>query len=197
MSCPRYVELIQRTENVGDTLIKINNNFSNLKNIICELKDIVDSTVITRTFFYYGTNTTAVDSSTVMQNNVTSRPSNTTIENFVNNVQQLNLPAISKTNDEAIIIYQKTGYLSQEAVRTTTGSLVVPAPPGFSGSATVTYSTTTPDKYTIYVPVFIIWRLIFNGTKYTTSLGFPKFSQSYTSSQTTNWNKPQNWVQYN
>lgn len=191
-TCPRYVSIINRTEKVGDSLVKINNNFFNLKTALCELHERMDSLVEVRTFFYYGPNADVTPTSG-MQDGVTSRPSNTTIENFVNT--ELQLPSFSKTNDIAYVIYQKTGFLSKEAVRTKTGTVTVVAPGSREGSKVVGWSTTAPDTYNVYSPVFIIWKLVFDGTNYKTTIGFPKFTQAETIS-TPDWNQPQNWTQY-
>jgi hypothetical protein len=205
---PRYVTEINNTESVGDSLVKINNNFWNLKTGLCDLIKQIDDIVQVRTFFYYGPNSSS-DSTSGMQNNITSRPSNATIESFVNSSAQLNLPAVSQTNDIAWVIYQKTGYLMKQAVRVTSGTVSVV---GTSAGAAVTtntnvpiynppltkqgpWSTRTPDLYTNYSPAYIIWKLTYNGTRYSTDTGFPKFSQAETIS-TTNWNQPQNWSQY-
>lgn len=207
-ACPRYITEINNTENVGDSLVKLNNNFWNLKEAICDIKKTLDDTVQVRTFFYYGPNSSA-DSTSGMQNNTTSRPSNTTIEAFVNSPTQLNLPTISDTNDIAYVIYQKTGYLVKQATRQTSGSVpVIGTSPGSASTTNTnvpiynppltkpgTWSTTTPDSYTIFSPVFIIWKLTYNGTAYKTDSGFPKFSQAETLS-TPNWNNPVAWSQF-
>lgn len=193
-NCPKYTSRINRSERIGDSLIKINNNFFNLKTELCNFHERLDSLVEVRTFFYYGPNASA-DATSGMQNETTSRPSNSTIENFVNSSQQLNLPSYSKAGDIAFIIYQKTGYLSRDAVRTKSGTVTVVAPGSREGSKIVGWSTTAPDTYNVYSPVFVIWKLIYNGARYTTEIGFPKFSQAETIS-TPNWNKPQNWTQY-
>lgn len=205
---PKYVSVINNTENVGDSLVKINNNFWNLKTGLCDLIKQIDDIVQVRTFFYYGPNSSS-DSTSGMQNNTTSRPSNTTIETFINSSTQLNLPVISNTGDIAWVIYQKTGYLMKQAVRNTSG--YVPVVGTSPGSATTSntndpiynpplvkygpWYTQTPDLYTNYSPAYIIWKLTYNGTKYLTDGGFPKFSQAETIS-TPNWNVPQNWSQY-
>lgn len=193
-TCPRYVSNIQRTEKIGDSLVKINNNFFNLKTALCNMHERVDSIIDVRTFFYYGPNADTTPTSG-MQDGVVSRPSNSTIENFVNSPSQLNLPSYSSTGDIAYVVYQKTGYLSKEAVRYKSGTVTVVAPGSIEGSKVVGWETTAPDKYTVYSPVFIIWKLVYNGTQYRTEIGFPKFSQAETIS-TPNWNQPQNWTQF-
>jgi hypothetical protein len=45
-----------------------------------------------------------------MDNNLLSRPSNLTIEAFVNSPTQLNLPSMSSPGDIAYVLYQKTGF---------------------------------------------------------------------------------------
>ncbi len=205
---PQFVETIGRSENIGDSLVKINNNFWNLNQGLCDLKERIDSTVQVRTFFYYGPNSSA-DSTSGMQNNITSRPSNQTIENFVNQTNQLNVPAISKKNDVAYVIYQKTGFLAQQATRVTSGTVdVLGTSPGAATTTstnvpifnpplikTIPWSTTSPDRFNVYSPAFIIWRLTFNGNIYSTDNTFPKFSQAETIS-TPNWNNPRAWTNY-
>jgi len=207
--CPSYVQTIKNSENIGDSLVKINNNFFNLYTGLCELKKEIFRNIRIRTFFYYGPNA-AADATSGMQNNITSRPSNTTIENFINSTDQLNIPSISRPGDIAYIVYQKTGYLSQQATRTTSGTVdvlgtspapnvpVTPSPiPIFNPPLIKPQSwlTTTPDLYNIFSPVFIIWKLTFNGSKFITDIGFPKFSQAETLS-TPNWNNPRAWSKY-
>jgi hypothetical protein len=195
-SCPKYTQFIRDNEKIGNSLIKINNNFINLKNILCELYERVANTVAVRTFFYYGPNSSS-DISSNMQDGAPSRPSNNTIKNFVNNADQLNVLAYSKTNDQVYVIYQKTGYQLKEITRTTTGTVNVPAPPGgwTPSSITASWSTTTPEKYTIYSPVFIIWKLVHNGAQYEVEPQFPKYTQANTI-YSANWNQPQNWATY-
>lgn len=195
-TCPRYTQVIRDNEKIGNSLVKINNNFINLKNILCQLYERVVNTVVVRTFFYYGPNSSS-DISSNMQDGAPSRPSNTTIENFVNSTEQLNVPFYSKRNDQVYVIYQKTGYQLKEVTRTTTGTVNVPAPAGGWTPANITapWSTTTPEKYTIYSPTFIIWKLVNNGSQYKTEPGFPKFTQASTKS-TIQWNQPQLWSTY-
>lgn len=193
-SCPKYVSFIRRNEKLGNSLIKLNNNFVNLKNILCELYDRVTAVKI-RTFFYYGPNSSNNISSN-LDSNRASYPSDTLIEEFVNSPLQLNVPSYSRTNDQVYVIYQKTGYLDQQNQRYTSGTTTVPAPAGYSpASQTLPWSFTTNDIYTNYAPIFIIWKLTYNGTRYNTEPGFPKFSASQTIS-TNLWNQPQNWGTY-
>jgi hypothetical protein len=189
--CPSYVSTISPTENIGDSLIKINNNFYNLKEEFTRLKRKVDNTVQIRTFFYYGPNA-ETDSNSGMQNGVNSRPSNTTIENFINDPAQLNVPAISKINDRVYVIYQKTGYLQNSSTRETESSTDV----NVNGEIrNVPFSTTTPEIYNTYSPVFIIWLLTYDGTKYVVAEDFPKYSQAETISSPL-WNDPLSWAEF-
>lgn len=190
-ACKKYTENILNSESMGDSLIKINNNFINLQTALCDLQKRVNDTVKVRTFFYYGPNSVS-DATSGMQDNVASRPSNTTIQSFVNDATQLNVPAVSKVKDVVYVIYQKTGYVINEATRVTTGTTTANV---ISFSTVVGWSTTSPDLFTSHSPVFIIWRLTFNGTRYVVDNDFPKFSQAETLS-TEDWNQPQNWLQY-
>ena len=198
MAVCRYVRTIKNTENIGDSLLSINNNFANLDTALCNLKKRVESLVDVRTFFYYGPNSgrTPVSSSNPgynMQDGVTSRPSDLTITNFVNNFNELNLPAISKTGDQVYVIYQKTGFVQNQNTRVTSGVAT-------ANNQQVAWSTTTPDKYNIYSPVFIIWKLTaqavsgISTVRYAIDSGFPKFTQSETAS-TNDWNNPTAWAQ--
>jgi hypothetical protein len=195
-TCPRYIQIIRDNEKIGNSLIKINNNFTNLKNILCSLYERVVNTVNIRTFFYYGPNS-SIDISSNLQDGLPSRPSNQTIESFVNDKEQLNVPSYSRKKDEVYVIYQKTGYKAVQQTRTTTGSVTVVAPPGgwSPPQYVIPWSTTTPELYTVYAPVFIIWRLIHNGSSYRTVPGFPKFTQALTNSSA-NWKQPQTWTTY-
>lgn len=206
---PLYVDPIRFTENVGDSLIKINNNFKNLEDGYCALKKQIDDIVQIRTFFYYGPNAQA-DSTSGMQNYQTSRPSNTRIAQFVNDSGQLNLPSMSDPGDIAFVVYQKTGFLAQQAVRTTSGYLpVLGTRPGSAGVSTTNdpiynppltkyaaWSTTTPDLFNLFSPAYVIWRLTANqNNQYIMDAGWPRFSQAETLS-TPNWNQPWKWAKY-
>lgn len=189
--CPSYVSTISPSENIGDSLIKINNNFYNLKEEICNLKEEVEGTVQVRTFFYYGPNA-EVDSTSGMQNNTSTRPSNTTIENFVNDSNQLNMPSISKLNDRIYVVYQKTGYLQNSLTRETRSSINVNVN---NSIRNVPFSTTTPESYNTYSPVFIIWLLVYDGVQYKVVEDFPKYSQAETISSVY-WNDPMSWSEF-
>lgn len=189
--CPSYVSTISPSENIGDSLIKINNNFYNLKEELCNLKEEIESTVQIRTFFYYGPNA-ETDSTSGMQNNASTRPSNTTIENFVNDPDQLNVSSISKLNDRVYVVYQKTGYLQNSLTRETRSSLNVNVN---NSIRNVPFSTTTPEIYNTYSPVFIVWLLVYNGTKYEVVENFPKYSQAETISSVY-WNDPMSWSEF-
>lgn len=114
------IQFISQNEYIGNSLTKINTNFQLLSGAACQLKQILDNRVNIRTFFYYGPNS---------QNNATefdnqaSRPSNATIQRFVNN--EVGLPTISENGDFAWVIYQRTGWrnLSQEYSRGGSGSI--------------------------------------------------------------------------
>jgi len=187
----RYTERIQNTEHIGDSLVKINNNFINLQTDLCDVQQKLNENVNVRTFFYYGPNS-ATDPGSNMHGNSSSRPSNKTIESFVNDSEQLNIPAISKNNDIVYVIYQKTGYLESQATRITTGTTTARV---ISFVTNVDWSTTTLDTYNSYSPVIFVWKLVCYNEVYNTDTGFPKILQAQTLS-TTNWNQPQNWLQY-
>lgn len=188
---PTAVSIINSSENIGDSLIKINNNFYNLMQEVCNLKKKVEGNIQIRTFFYYGVNAEN-DSASGMADNTAARPSNATIENFVNDANQLNVPSISKKNDRVYVIYQKTGFYQSSITRQINSSIDV----NVNGSIrNVPYSTTTPEVYNTYSPVFIVWMLYYDGTKYITTPGFPKYSQAETISSS-NWNQPLLWKEY-
>lgn len=122
--CETNIDEIFDNECLSDSLLKINNNFLNLENSICELRQRVDSQVDVRTFFYYGPNA-ANNPASGMVDGATSRPSNITIQTFVNSPSELDLPAISKPGDVAYVIYQKTGFLSSTNFGARGGAVVV------------------------------------------------------------------------
>jgi hypothetical protein len=192
--CPTYTVPIRPSENIGDSLLKINNNFYNLQTELFNIKEILDTTIQTRTFFYYGFNASENPTSD-MQDGVTSRPSNTTIENFVNNANQLNVCPISNYGDQVYVIYQKTGYYNNPVIRTTRGTALAVGTVGRYYEQLVDWSTTTPEKLNTYSLIFIIWLLTYDGNKYNVTKGFPKFSQAETLSSP-DWNNPMNWKQY-
>jgi hypothetical protein len=192
MATCKHVKTIDSTENIGDSILTINNNFFNLSFALCKLIDRLNTKVEIRTFFYYGINTGGETPTTNMQDGITSRPSNETIRNFVNSTSQLNLLPASKKNDQVYIVYQKTGFKQSSATRKVSGSLPVRV---ISQWQTVYWDTTTPDLYRVYSPAFIIWQLIHDGTNYKVQTGFPKFLQAETSSSLL-WNDPRNWATY-
>jgi len=108
--CTVNVDLIYPDENIGDSLEKINNNFTKLKQAVCDVEGTLDRIVNIRTFFYYGPNTVSG------QENTSSRPTDATIEAFVNDTDKLNLAQeyISETGDIAYVIYQKTGWYTRQ-----------------------------------------------------------------------------------
>jgi hypothetical protein len=190
-TCPTYTSTIRPSENIGDSLIKINNNFYNLREELCSIKAKLDGTIQVRTFFYYGPNA-ANDPVSGMNDNTASRPSDSTIESFVNSSSQLNVPAISKVNDQVYVVYQKTGFYQNQVTRVTSGVATARV---ISFSQDIPWSTTTPERFDTYSPVFIIWLLVYDGSKYTVVTGYPKFSQAQTLSSP-NWNNPTTWAQY-
>jgi hypothetical protein len=109
--CEKTIEPIFDNECLGDSLLKINNNFLNIQDAVCELKTRIDTQVEVRTFFYYGPNA-QTNAGSGLADGQTSRPSDITIQAFANSPTQLNLPSISKPGDVAYVIYQKTGYLN-------------------------------------------------------------------------------------
>lgn len=179
--CDNYISDITPDECLNTSLSKINNNFLNLQEVVCDLKQRVDLIQTIRTFFYYGPNS-ETDAGSGMDDNATSRPSNTTIYAFVNSPTQLNLPAISSPGDVAYVIFQKTGFLNNKLANITTDYTFT--------------STTLTDIFNTFAPVFVIWRLTYSGTDYTVDVGFPRFSQAQTSDNSLNWNQPQNWGGY-
>jgi hypothetical protein len=200
MAICKYVRKINEVEYIGDSLITLNNNFFNLNFALCNLKKRLDTKVEIRTFFYYGINEmTGVNTPTLnMQNNITSRPSDNTIRNFVNSPNQLNLLPSSKTNDRVYVIYQKTGYLQNITQRRVTGtvSVTVAGQPLHPDTTIQPWEATTPDRFNIISPIFVIWHLKHDGTDYKVDTGFPKFLQPTLTSSTSLWNDPRQWATY-
>lgn len=223
-NCQTNVELIYGSENIGDSLTKINNNFEVLKNTACGIEKQLDDIVNVRTFFYYGPNSATDSESGVNSGNLTL-PSTTTIQNFVNQSNGLNLPSFSEVGDIAYVIYQKTGWYTNanRYYRSGSGTVSYTRPVqeqrtrtervrrigiGWK-SRTVTYWVTVyqtfyagyswsadiNDSYNVYSPVFVIYRLTYNGSSYNMDVGFPKFTRSSTNS-TLNWNNPATWSTY-
>lgn len=190
------ITTIQQNECLSDSLSKINNNFNNLEDAVCELKQRVDKLVSVRTFFYYGPNAATTPGSG-MDNNSTTRPSNQTIEAFVNSSTQLNLPAMSFKDDIAYVIYQKTGYYTNAP-----GTPDINTQSQIQRRRVISRTEEVPyyqDIGTFFAPIFVIWRLTYNGSTYTVDLGFPKFSQAQTTNTgvfNANWNNPQTWTTF-
>jgi hypothetical protein len=198
MACPQYTVNISPTEKIGNSLVKINNNFFNLNQGLCDIKKKLDETVTVRTFFYYGPNS-ATNPVSNMEDGTTSYPKNTTIEQFINGStpNNLNIPSLSKENDQAYVVYQKTGIYLLTSRRLSTIAFPVRI---ISRYETRTATFETPNLQAIYSPLFVIWKLIAkkNNTGsliYQVEPGFPKFSQAETLS-TNNWNKPTLWSEF-
>jgi hypothetical protein len=232
-TCATNVGLIYDNENIGDSLGKINNNFTTLKQAACDLENKLENIVNVRTFFYYGPNSATDSEDGVNAGNLTL-PSSTTIQNFVNKPEALNLPSFSEVGDVAYVVYQKTGWYTNSNVYSRSGSGTVPYTVAKqearqyqrtrsigrtrrigigwvtrSVTETITYwvtvyftyyagyswSTTVSDTYNTYSPIFVIYKLTFNGNNYAIDAGFPKFTRASTNS-TLNWNNPATWSIY-
>lgn len=221
--CPiQNVELIFDQENIGDSLPKINNNFKKLEELTKLVRNEISTTKNIRTFFYYGPNYTQGNNGTSgMDNGNPSRPSDTTIQNFVNNTLDLNEYAISNVGDIVYVIYQKTGWLKSTSTVDRTGSVTatfskvvtwteaVRVKIGIGRyrivyvqrSKTVYQDNSLPwtanlsETYNRYAPVFIIYKLTFNGSNYLVDPDFPKYSYA-TTGNSVDWNNPQNWTRY-
>lgn len=212
--CNSTVNLIYDTDNIGESLYKINNNFEALQTLACDIEKTLDKDIAIRTFFYYGPNS-ATESGSGMQDGQTSYPSTNTIETFINNTLQLS--AISEVGDLAYVIYQKTGWTPQNVITQRSGSGTVP----YSRAVTVpvqrkigigrwrtdwvtqmqtfyagyTWSADINDQYNLYAPVIIIYKLYYNGTGYSVNANYPKFTRASTNT-TANWNNPTAWSIY-
>jgi hypothetical protein len=112
LACTDYIKPIPLEQCLVNSLSTINTNFANLETVTNDLQDRIGKIKQTRTFFYYGPNS-GNSARSGMDNNNISRPSDLTIQAFVNDVQNLNLPSISQTGDAAYVIYQKTGFNSE------------------------------------------------------------------------------------
>lgn len=201
MSCsPNLIRNIRPTENIGSSLITLNNNFWSIGTTLCNLKERLENQIRIRTFFYYGPNA-GTDPMSGMDNDKTTRPTNQTIENFVNGHQNLNLAQNSKLNDQVYIVYQKTGYQRSFTRETIAGSFPVQVQVISStrGTGTAHFSINFEDYYNTLSPVFIIWKLtakllrVNSPIRYTVDSGFPKFTQAETFS-TNFWKSPNLWT---
>lgn len=181
--CVKFVKKIDSTECLSDSLAKINNNFLNLEEVVCDIKQKIDISKAVRTFFYYGPNSETDAASNMMDNKV-SRPSDLTIRAFVNSSTQLDLTSISRPGDVAYVVYQKTGWLNNQ---------LVGVPIEFGD----TFLGLTPsDTFNTFAPIFVVWRLTYVGVDYTVDVGYPRFVQAQTDGSSTFWSTPQNWSQY-
>lgn len=189
-ACDLNLEKIDVSECLAESLPKLNNNFNSLEQVVCDLKQRVDKLVNVRTFFYYGPNGQNNPTSG-MDNNNTTRPSNQTIEAFVNSPTQLALPSISFPDDIAYVVYQKTGYFTTDTTKS--------APEALEITNLLPASIINRSVVNTFAPIFVIWKLTYNGAVYTIDLGFPKFAQASTSTTgayNANWNQPQNWTTF-
>jgi hypothetical protein len=212
------VDSIEDNECLGDSLLKINNNFINIQQALKSLNTRFDARVEVRTFFYYGPNASTAPGSGMADDQAT-RPSDMTIQAFVNSPSQLNLPAISKPNDIAYVIYQKTGFLSTVLVNAIMGSAQqvvdnyyrqIQTGTGFKGKPVLgtnsliiqgllannpTRVITQQDIVNFLAPIFIIWRLTSGENSIYTvdSPTFPKFFRSQTANISEGAPGWQNW----
>lgn len=211
VACNAYLENVSSDECLGSSLPKINSNFNTLQNILWSLRERTDSRVEVRTFFYYGPNSTGPAGSkggtsnpikgapqalapspatSGMDDGKISRPSNLTIQAFINSPSQINLPSISKAGDVAYVIFQKTGF----------NSII---PPSLTTQQLATTSTTNIDINVDIAPIFVIWKLTCSKSlSYLVDQGFPKFHRAQTEkkertvtsrNEPQDWNQPQNW----
>jgi len=212
--CNLTISVIQDNENIGESLYKINNNFEALQALACDIEKTLDKDIEIRTFFYYGPNS-PTDSGDGMEDGKTSRPSVTTIENFVNTTLQLSL--ISEDRDVAYVIYQKTGWAQQKDTINKSGSGTISYTATVQKASTrkitisryVTtwytatetfyagyrWSTNINDVYNQYAPVLVIYKLTCKDNKYSMDKDFPKFTRAATNT-TANWNNPTTWSIY-
>jgi hypothetical protein len=183
--CDNLIQTIESTECLTDSLNKINSNFTNLETTYCSLRQRLEKNTQVRTFFYYGPNST-VDAQSGMMDEQTSRPSPEVITAFVNSRTELNLPSISDINDIAYVIYQKTGF--QTSLSATN--------PGISTNYTWPAVAAGTEINYAFAPALIIWRLVYDGTMYRISTGFPKYHREMTNNNQALWDKPQLWSQF-
>ena len=194
-TCPYTIQIINKDEYIGNSLDKINSNFTALASAACNLEQYLDSAPNIRTFFYYGPNSATTPTNN-MQNNISSRPSNTTIQTFVNTDTGLNLLSVSKKYDQTYIIYQKTGWISQTTARRAGGTDKVDYRVISSlRHAYYSWSETIYDVNYSYSPNFVVYRLTHDGTNYIVDAGFPRFVRAQ-SGDTFNWNNPKRWITY-
>lgn len=194
-SCPYTIQIIDLNEYIGNSLETINSNFTSLASAACDLEQYVNNKKNIRTFFYYGPASTSTPTSD-MQDSISSRPSNTFMQTFVNSVTGLNLLPISKKNDQAYVIYQKTGWATTPTNHTRSGSGHIPYRVISSTRyAPYSWSTTIQDLNYNYYPSFIIYRLTHDGADYKPDTGFPRFVRAQTAN-TINWNNPKLWLTY-
>lgn len=222
-NCPVKIDLIYDEENIGDSLTKINQNFTKILSGACLIEQQLENMVNIRTFFYYGPNApTESEATWAFSDYSTARPANGTIEDFVND--ELKIPAISEVGDIAYVIYQKTGWLTQTQIhdKGNTGSLpfqrtvrrrvarrigIGSGPRGWRITyepyvetyyAGYSWSIKIADTYDFYSPTFVIYRLTCYGESYKSYIvdsGFPKFTQASTAS-TNLWKNPELWTTY-
>ena len=131
-----------------------------------------------------------------MVDNASTRPSNTTIQTFVNTDTGLNLLPVSKKYDQTYIIYQKTGWTSTNTSRPASGSGHIPYRVISSQRyAYYSWSQTINDVNYSYSPNFVVYRLTHDGIDYKVDAGFPRFVRAQ-SGNTFNWNNPKLWITY-
>ena len=121
------VQFIYDTEYIGDSLEKINNNFSLLSATACSLQNQLDNYSQVRTFFYYGPNApTESEAGNYDENTALAYPSPATIERFVVSKTGLDLLPLSKRNDIVWVVYLKTGWTSKNVSYDRSGSGSIP-----------------------------------------------------------------------
>lgn len=204
----KNIQFISENDYIGTSLSAINTNFVQLTGLACEVQRLFETGVADiRTFFYYGPNS---PTSPTEQDSQITRPSSSTIERFVNSNDGLNLIPVSKNGDYAWVIYQRTGWNSQVISTTRSDSGTAYAAVRvrrigrligwITAGANWSVSRSRNDTIDTNIPMFVLYKLRFNGTKYEMiqpqpNNANPLYVRSITAS-TADWNNPQNWGQY-
>ena len=204
----KNLQFISEDDYIGTSLSAINTNFVQLTGLACEVQKLLDTNATNiRTFFYYGPNS---PTSTTERDSEITRPSSLTIERFVNSEDGLNLIPISRNGDYAWVIYQRTGWNSQKisTTRSDSGTAYVSVRIRRIGrligratfGANWSVSRSRDDTIDENIPIFVLYKLSFNGTQYKMIPSQPNnrnplYVRSTTAS-TVDWDNPQNWGQY-
>jgi hypothetical protein len=223
-NCNFNVNLIQDTEKIGDSLTKINSNFQTLQNEACELEGLLNLKQV-RTFFYYGPNAATMPTSNMNNNSASFPSNSIIQDFINSSTKLNLIPISESGDIAYVIYQKTGWFQPPPTTQVSnpiTGTIPfsrqynveipitriidisrrTPVVVGYNTETRThveyvgySWTATVEDRYNFYQPIFVIYKLTFNGTAYVVDPGFPKFNYGITNS-TINWNNPTTWSTY-